>query len=117
MTAPDSSGFYRVVFNGSAINVQFNGEPEVPAYLRSEWFRGGRSAPNQFQESDLISSEPQQAIDASGNPEDPEGIQASGYLAFERLSDLVPAEYQLPTSSTRTTIQTRRPPSRGGREQ
>ena len=117
VTPPDSSGFYNVLFNGSAINVRFDGEPEVPAYLRSEWFRGGRSAVNPFQESDLISTKPQQAIDASGNPEDPDGISASGYLAFERLSDLVPAEYQLPTSSTRTTIQTRRPPSRGGREQ
>ncbi len=117
VTAPDSSGFYSVLFNGSAINVQFRGEPEVPAYLRSEWFRGGRSAVNPFQESDLISTKPQQTIDASGNPEDPDGISASGYLAFERLSDLVPAEYQLPTSSTRTTVQTRRPPSRGGREQ
>ena len=117
VTAPDSSGFYSVLFNGSAINVQFGGEPEVPAYLRSEWFREARSAVNPFQESDLISTKPQQTIDASGNPEDPDGISASGYLAFERLSDLVPAEYQLPTSSTRTTVQSRRPPSRGGREQ
>ncbi len=117
VTAPDTAGFYTVVFAGSAINVVFAGEPEVPAYLRSEWFRGARSAPNAFQESDLISTAPQQAIDPQGNPADPDGIQASGYIAFERLSDLVPAEYQLPTSSTRTTIQTRRPPSRGGREQ
>ena len=117
VTPPDSAGFYNVVFAGSAINVLFSGEPEVPAYLTSEWFRGARSTPNAFQESDLISTRPQQAIDPQGNPEDPDGISASGYLAFERLADLVPAEYQLPTSSTRTTIQTRRPPSRGGREQ
>ena len=117
VTAPDTAGFYRVVFAGSALNVVFAGEPEVPAYLTSEWFRGARSAPNAFQESDLISTRPEQAIDPQGNPEDPDGIQASGYIAFERLSDLVPAEYQLPTSSTRTTVQTRRPPSRGGREQ
>lgn len=117
VTPPDSAGFFTVLFNGSAIAVRFDGEPEVPAYLQSEWFREARSAVNPFQESDLISTKPQQTIDASGNPEDPDGISASGYLAFERLSDLVPAEYQLPTSSTRTTIQSRRPPSRGGREQ
>ncbi|HEX8298837.1 MAG TPA: carboxypeptidase-like regulatory domain-containing protein [Rubricoccaceae bacterium] len=117
VTPPDSAGFFNVLFNGSAIAVRFDGEPEVPAYLESEWFREARSAVNPFQESDLISTRPQQTIDASGNPEDPDGISASGYLAFERLSDLVPAEYQLPTSSTRTTIQSRRPPSRGGREQ
>ncbi|HEX9950747.1 MAG TPA: carboxypeptidase-like regulatory domain-containing protein [Rubricoccaceae bacterium] len=117
VTPPDSAGFFNVLFNGSAIAVRFDGEPEVPAYLTSEWFREARSGVNPFQESDLISTKPQQAIDASGNPEDPDGISASGYLAFERLSDLVPAEYQLPTSSTRTTIQSRRPPSRGGREQ
>ena len=113
VTAPDSAGFYNLLFNGSAIAVRFDGEPEVPAYLTSEWFRGARSAVNPFQESDLISTQPQQTIDASGNPEDPDGVSASGYLAFERLADLVPAEYTLPTTSARTEIQTRRPPSRG----
>ena len=117
VTAPDSAGFYTVLFNGNAIGVRFTGEPEVPAYLTSEWFRQARSAPNPFQESDLISEVATQTVDRSGNPADPFGISASGYLAFERLADLVPAEYELPTSSTRTTIQTRRPPSRGGREQ
>ena len=116
-TPPDSAGFYTVKFDGSAIAVRFNGEPEVPAYLTSEWFRGGRSLPNEFQESDLLSETVRQTVDPSGNAEDPFGISASGYLAFERLADLVPAEYQLPTSSTRTTVQSRRPPSRGGREQ
>ncbi len=114
VTAPDSTGFYNLLFNGSAIAVRFDGEPEVPAYLTSEWFRGARSTVNPFQESDLISTSAQQAIDASGNPEDPDGVSASGYLAFERLSDLVPAEYTLPTTSARTEIQTRRPTSRGG---
>ena len=117
VTAPDSAGFYTLLFNGNAIGVRFTGEPEVPAYLTSEWFRQARSAPNPFQESDLVSEVPTQTVDRSGNPADPFGISASGYLAFERLADLVPAEYELPTSSTRTTIQTRRPPSRGGREQ
>lgn len=113
----DSAGFYTLLFNGSAIGVRFDGEPEVPAYLTSEWHRGARSTPQPFQESDLISDSPTQSVSPSGNPEDPFGVSASGYLAFERLADLVPAEYELPTSSTRTTIQTRRPPRRGGREQ
>ena len=110
----DSAGFYNLLFNGSAIGVLYSGEPEVPAYLTSEWFQGARSAVNPFQESNLISTVPTQSIGSSGDPVDPEGVSASGYLAFERLSDLVPREYTLPTSSARTTIQTRRPTSRGG---
>ncbi|HEX8385542.1 MAG TPA: hypothetical protein VF576_05120, partial [Rubricoccaceae bacterium] len=113
-TAPDSAGWYRLRFDGGALNVMFDGEPEVPAYLTSEWFRGARSAPNPFQESDLILEGTEQAVDPSGNPEDPFGVSTSGYLAFERLADLVPAEYTLPTTSRRTEIQTRRPTSRGG---
>ena len=110
----DSAGFYDLRFNGTAIGVLYSGEPEVPAYLTSEWFQGARSAVQPFQESNLISTSPTQSIGSSGDPVDPEGVSASGYLAFERLSDLVPREYTLPTSSARTTIQTRRPTSRGG---
>jgi hypothetical protein len=113
-STPDSAGWYTLRFDGGALNVMFDGEPEVPAYLTSEWFRGARSTPNPFQESDLILDGTEQSVDPSGNPEDPFGISASGYLAFERLADLVPAEYTLPTTSRRTEIQTRRPTSRGG---
>ena len=110
----DSAGFYDLRFSGTAIGVRFDGEPEVPAYLTSEWFQGARSAVQPFQESNLISTSPTQSVGPSGDPVDPEGVSAMGYLAFERLSDLVPREYTLPTSSARTTVQTRRPTSRGG---
>lgn len=112
-TPVDSVGWYRLRFDG-ALQVTYAAEPEVPAYLRSTWFREARSAVNPFQVSNLILSGREQPIDPQGNPEDPFGVSASGYLAFERLADLVPAEYVLPRSTAASEIQTRRPPRRGG---
>jgi hypothetical protein len=55
-------------------------------------------------------------VDPRGDPEDPFAISVMSYLAFERLADLVPAEFVPPTTTTQSEIQRRRPPSRGGRE-
>ncbi len=109
-------GWYRLRADGLALGVTYAREPEVPAYLRSEWFREGRSQPRDAQESILVLSGPTALVDPRGDPEDPFAISAMQYLAFERLADLVPAEFVPPTTTPQSEIQRRRPPSRGGRE-
>ena len=106
----DEPGWYALRFDG-LLGVKYDVEPEVPAYLSSEWFREARSAPEPFQQSHLPLSSDAEEVDPQGNPTDPFGISASGYLAFERLGDLVPAEYVPPTEGAQSRAQTRRPPS------
>ena len=70
-------------------------EPEEPAYLRSDWFRGGRSRPAEVQISGLRIRRGAR-FDPQGTPEDPFAISTSGYLGFERLADRVPEDYAPP---------------------
>ncbi|GAB5536166.1 MAG: carboxypeptidase-like regulatory domain-containing protein [Rubricoccaceae bacterium] len=106
----DEPGWFSLEYDG-LLGVKYDVEPEVPAYLSSEWFREARSAPEPFQQSNLKLSSEAEEVDPQGNPADPFGISASGYLAFERLGDLVPAEYVPPTEGVQSRAQTRRPPS------
>ena len=106
----DEAGWFALRYDG-LLGVRYDVEPEVPAYLSSEWFREARSAPEPFQQSYLRLDSDSEEVDPQGNPTDPFGISASGYLAFERLGDLVPAEYVPPTEGTQSRAQTRRPPS------
>lgn len=106
----DEPGWYSLRYDG-LLGVKYDVEPEVPAYLSSEWFREARSVPEPFQQSNLTLSSDAEEVDPQGNPADPFGISASGYLAFERLGDLVPAEYVPPTEGAQSRAQTRRPPS------
>lgn len=111
-------GWYRFRAPDVVLGVTYTREPEVPAYLRSEWFREGRSAVRDRQESGLrIDNRTGVLVDPRSNPEDPFGISVMGYLAFERLADLVPAEYVPPAATPASEIQRRRPPAgtRGGR--
>lgn len=108
-------GWFRLRADGVALGVTYAREPEVPAYLRSEWFREGRSTPRDAQESVLVLSGSTALVDPRGDPEDPFAISVMSYLAFERLADLVPAEFVPPTTTTQSEIQRRRPPPRGGR--
>jgi hypothetical protein len=77
------------------IDVTYRGEPEEAAYLESEWFRERRSRPDSVQRSSLHLNG-RARIDPQGTPEDPFAISASGHLAFERLADRVPEEYEPP---------------------
>jgi hypothetical protein len=106
----DEAGWFSLRYEG-LLGVKYDVEPEVPAYLSSEWFREARSSPEPFQQSYLTLSSDAEEVDPQGNPADPFGISASGYLAFERLGDLVPAEYVPPTEGVQSRAQTRRPPS------
>ena len=103
-------GWYSLRYDG-LLGVKYDVEPEVPAYLSSEWFREARSAPEPFQQSYLLLDSDAEEIDPQGNPTDPFGVSSSGYLAFERLGDLVPAEYTPPTDGVQSRARTRRPPS------
>ncbi len=68
-------------------------ENEDPAYLWSEWFKEDRDVTRPIQRSGLEVDGNSALIDPQGTPEDPFAISASGYLAFERLADLVPEDY------------------------
>jgi hypothetical protein len=109
----DQPEWFHLAFDGM-LTVTYDREPEVPAYLTSEWFRGTRSRPDPRQESGLLLDGAEQLIDPNGSPADPFGVSASGYLAFERLGDLVPEEYRPPVDGERSRIQARRPPRSAG---
>lgn len=106
-------GWYRLGFDG-LLGVTYKREPEVPAYLTSEWFREGRSTPRPEQRSDLRLEGSSALIDPKGDPDDPFAVASMGYLAFERLGDLVPAEYVPPATTPQAEIQARRPPRASG---
>ena len=112
----EQAGWYTLRFPG-LLGVTYSAEPEVPSYLTSAWFRGARVRPEPFQRSDLRLDGDSVLVDPRGTPADPFGISAMGYIAFERLGDLVPEEYTPPTDGAQTRAATRRPPSRGGRGQ
>ena len=68
-------------------------EPEEPAYLESDWFRDGRFRPDGVQRSSLRVDRGRARIDPQGTPDDPFAVSTSGYMGFERLADLVPADF------------------------
>ena len=74
------------------LGVRYTDEPESPAYLESSWFRERRRTPEPTQHS-VIRLRSGERIDPQGTPEDPFALSVSGYMAFERLADLLPAEY------------------------
>lgn len=78
------------------LDIVFSGEPEEEAYLRSDWFRERRGRPDTVQRSGLRIRRGRARIDPQGTPEDPFAITTFGYMAFERLGDLLPAEYEPP---------------------
>ena len=77
------------------LGVRYTREAEPDAYLESAWFREPRNRPEPYQRS-RISLRRGERIDPQGTPEDPFALTVSGYLAFERLADLLPAEYADP---------------------
>ncbi|WP_420456518.1 carboxypeptidase-like regulatory domain-containing protein [Rubrivirga sp.] len=78
------------------LDVTYAGEPEEPAYLRSEWFREPRRRPDSAQRSSLTVDRGRARVDPQGTPEDPFSISTSGHQAFERLADRVPEDYRPP---------------------
>lgn len=77
---------------GGRLGVVYHREAEDPEYLRSEWFSERRSRPDEVQRSSVTALTPVR-VDPQGTPEDPFALSSAGYMAFERLADLVPAEY------------------------
>ena len=121
---PDTAGWGTLYVRGR-LDVVYR-EAEEPAYLRSDWFRERRGRVNDVQRSSLRVERGQAQIDPQGAPEDPFAVTTSGYLGFERLADLVPAEYAPaappgPASGTERSNggvragdeRSRRPPPRG----
>lgn len=89
---PGAYGWGSLRFSGT-IEVVYDGEPEDPAYLTSEWFPDDRRIPDDRQRSTLHLTEGALRVDPKGAPENPLGITTSGYMAFERLADRVPEDY------------------------
>lgn len=89
----DSTGWGTVRVRGQ-LGVRFTQEAESPAYLESSWFRERRRQPDATQHS-MVVLRSGERIDPQGTPEDPFALRVSGYMAFERLADLLPAEFHL----------------------
>lgn len=90
----DAAGWGTLSLRGR-LGVTYHAEPEEPGYLASEWFRERRRRPAPVQRSTLTAAG-RVRIDPQGTPHDPFGLVSSGYLAYERLADLVPEEYPGP---------------------
>ena len=88
----DTAGWGTLRVRGR-LDVVYDREGEEPAYLGSEWFRERRARPDPAQRSSIRVERGRARIDPQGTPEDPFAVTTSGYLAFERLADLVPEEY------------------------
>ncbi|MEO0560072.1 MAG: carboxypeptidase-like regulatory domain-containing protein [Bacteroidota bacterium] len=69
-------------------------EPESPAYLEWSWFQDRRRRPALVQHSS-IQLRGGERIDPQGTPEDPFALTVSGYMAFERLADLLPTDFEM----------------------
>lgn len=95
MQLQDESGWGVLQFRGR-LEVTYHGEPEEPAYLESDWFYERRGRPDSVQRSVVRLDGGGVRIDPQGTPEDPFAVVTSGYLAFDRLADLVPEEYEPP---------------------
>ena len=95
MVRPDTAGWGTLRVSGR-LEVVYSGEAEEPAYLTSDWFRERRVRPDAAQRSALRARRGRARIDPQGALEDPTDVSVTGYLAFERLADRVPAEYVPP---------------------
>ncbi|PAP76186.1 carboxypeptidase-like regulatory domain-containing protein [Rubrivirga marina] len=71
-------------------------EAEDAGYPGSRWFAETRSAPADEQRSSIELRAESVAVDADGTLAAPLDVLARGYLGFERLADLLPADYALP---------------------
>lgn len=91
----DGAGWGVLTLQGR-LGITYHDEAEEPEYLASEWFRERRSSPAPVQRSTLT-ARGRVRVDPQGTPDDPFGLVATGYLAYERLADLVPEEYASPT--------------------
>ncbi len=94
LTERGPDGTVRLSFRG-VLEVRY-AEAEDPAFVASTWFGGTRSRPGDEQVSTLELRGGPVAVDAQGSLADPLGVVARGYLGFERLADLLPADYVLP---------------------
>ncbi len=93
----DRDGTVRLAFRGR-LEVHYD-EPEDPGFVRSAWFTGTRTRPADEQVSTLELRGGPLVFDAQGSLADPLGVLTRGYLAFERLADLLPADYVLPPAT------------------
>ena len=91
----DADGWATLTVRGR-LEVVYDGEPEEPAYLESEWFQGGRRRPAPEQRSAVVPNRTAVRLDPQGTPLDPFALSATGHIAFERLADRVPRDYEPP---------------------
>ena len=91
----DTDGWATLTVRGR-LEVTYDGEPEEPAYLESDWYRGGRRHPAPQQQSGLSTARASVRIDPQGTPLDPFAISTTGHMGFERLADRVPRDYGQP---------------------
>ena len=91
----DADGWATLTVRGE-LEVTYDGEPEEAAYLRSDWFRGDHRRPDDRQRSTLSTSRRGARLDPQGTPVDPFAVSTTGHLAFERLADRVPRDYEPP---------------------
>ena len=78
-------------FDG-AIEIIFQGELEDPSY--SEWRMAPSRSRDRYQTSWIRLEKGATVVDYKGDVLDPYGVTFFGYLAFERIADIVPREYR-----------------------
>lgn len=78
-------------FDG-AIEIIFQGELEDPTYR--EWRMAPGRSRDRFQTSWIRLEKGPTIVDYKGDVLDPYGVTFFGYLAFERIADIVPREYR-----------------------
>ena len=91
----DADGWATLRLRGR-LEVAYDGEPEEPAYLRSEWYQGGNRQPGPSQRSTVVADRSGVRLDPQGTPVDPFALSTTGHMAFERLADRVPRDYGQP---------------------
>ncbi len=89
----DADGWATLTARGE-LEVTYRGEPEKAAYLRSDWFRGAHRRPDDRQRSTLRADRRGARLDPRGTPVDPFALSTTGHMAFERLADRVPRDYE-----------------------
>ncbi len=78
-------------FDG-AIEIIFQGELEDPSY--QEWRMSPGRSKDRYQTSWIRLEKGPTIVDYKGDVLDPYGVTFFGYLAFERIADIVPREYR-----------------------
>ena len=89
---PDATGELR--FDGR-LDVRYD-EAEDAGYPGSRWFLESRSAPAEEQRSSIELRARSVTVGADGTLAAPLDVLTRGYLGFERLADLLPADYARP---------------------